>query len=799
MGVPGSANLMLFGGAQAYEIDQSLRFNSADSAYLNRTNSSSVTNNKIHTHSFWVKRSTLSDGSNYQSIIGGNGPAGQNDAFGWGSNTSNAGDNLQLRPVSSGAFALTTTQVFRDASAWYHIVLAIDTTQATDTNRVKLYVNGSQITAFSSASYPAQNYVFDWNTASRSTSIGSRSEVGSSMYLNGYLTEINFIDGQQLTPSSFGETDPTTGAWIPKRYSGSYGTNGFYLKFADNSGTTSTTLGKDSSGNSNNWTPNNFSVTAGAGNDVLSDSPTKNWCTLNPLKLGANVTLSDGNLVATITSPNVRWNGTIAMSPGSGKYYAEMTVTQSNGYNSIGLSSIDDPSTGELLNAYRGFDGTYNGTAYGNTYTTGDVIGIAYDAINGALYFSKNGTWQNSGDPTSGSTATGAAATGLTGTYVVGGGYYGGSTGIYTLNFGQRAFAYTPPTGYKALNTANLPEPTIKDGGKYFNTKLWTGDGANSRALTGVGFQPEMVWIKSRSAGYSHQLFDAVRGAGGNSLQTNLTAAEGAEGTGNGYLSSFDSDGFTVATTANDTYVNESSVTYAAWCWDAGGAGSSNNAGTITSTVSANASAGFSIATYTGNGTAGATVGHGLGVAPKMIIVKQRSGATDWQIGHQDIAWTKTLYFTTAAATTETGAWNDTAPTSTVFSVGTSRANTSSATYVAYCFSEVAGYSKFGSYTGNGSSDGPFVFTGFKVAWLMWKRTDSTANWFLMDAARNTYNVVDKEIYPDRPDAENTFTDVDFLSNGFKLRASAADRNASGGTFVYAAFAELPFKYSPAR
>ena len=757
MGIPGSANPMLFGGAAAYQINQSLRFNSADSAYLNRT-PASAGNRRVYTISLWFKRGKLGETGKDQGLLTAVSSSGSNNEDGLFLVETN-----QIRFwINNGSDGdLLTSQLVRDPSAWYHIVAAIDTTQSTSSSRVKLYLNGVQITQFDYAVYPSQNYDSKINNTVPHTLGFVDDGGGSGDYFNGYLAEVNFIDGTALTPSSFGETDTITGAWIPKKYSGSYGTNGFYLKF-ESSG-----IGTDSSGNSNTWTANNFS-TSGTGTDVMSDTPTNNWCTLNPLKLGANVTLGDGNLVATMTSTNVRWNGTIAMSPGSGKYYAEMTVTQSNGYGSIGLSSIDDPATGEL-SGYAGINGHYKGSAYGSSYTTNDIIGIAYDAINGAVYFSKNGTWQNSGDPTSGSSATGAAESGLTGTYVFGGGIYGGSTGIYTLNFGQRSFSYTPPTGFKALNTANLPEPTIKDGSDYFNTVLYTGNGT-SQSLS-AGFASDLVWVKNRSTANSHQLTDSVRG-NTNALASDLTIAEYT-----GEIS-LTGSGFSVSGNANAT--NKSAETYVGWNWKEG------------------ATQGFDIVTFTATSTS-MTVNHSLGVTPDLIILKRRSSADDWYVNSSAFSTRTGNYLVlnstqaiASSATTFTGF------SSTTVSFG-SGFMTNTATYVAYLWSEVAGYSKFGSYTGNGSSDGPFVFCGFRPRWILVKRTDSTGTWEMYDTARDTYNVMSADLAANLSDAEVSQARFDALSNGFKNRITGAASNASGGTYIFAAFSETAFKYSNAR
>jgi hypothetical protein len=341
-----------------------------------------------------------------------------------------------------------------------------------------------------------------------------------------------------------------------------------------------------------------------------------------------------------------------------------------------------------------------------------------------------------------------------------------------------------------------LPNPTIADGSEYFNTVLWAGTGATN-SITGVGFAPDFVWIKQRSGTRQNNLYDTVRGAT-KELFSDSTEAENTLATG---LTSFDSDGFTLGT---GTRANESGQTFVGWNWNAGGSSATNTDGTITSTVRANPTAGFSIVSYTGNGTAGATIGHGLGVAPKMIITKPRDTQTvngGWAVYHTSVGNTGYLLLNlTDATSTASGAWNNTSPTSSVFSVGTFQiVNTNTSPYIALCFSEVTGYSKFGSYTGNGSTNGPFVYCGFRPAFVVCKRTDTTSNWTLFDNKRLGYNVDNDRQYPNLAIADNTTDILDILSNGFKLRGTATDNNASGGTYIFMAFAENPFKYSLAR
>ena len=783
------------GPETSYNISRSLRFNSADSAYLNRT-PASAGSTTIWTYSVWVKYSVSDNGVFNQPIFWASG------------NSVNGGLSIAQSPntphrfyVYNGGFNIETTQVFRDPSAWYHIVAVIDNTQATASNRTKLYVNGVQVTAFAAASYPAQNAASGVNNTTEHN-IGK--QIGQSRFFSGYLTEVNFIDGQALTPSSFGETDPITGVWKPKKYTGTYGTNGFYLNFSDNSGTTATTLGKDYSGNGNNWTPNNFSVTAGAGNDSMVDVPTLwgsdtgaggevrgNYCTLNPLQQTSTASITDGNL--RLAAGATAWGvslGTIGIS--SGKWYWEVTTLNDiHPQIGIGTSSTlltDYVGRTSASYAYRADDGfkvtNGSGSSYGASYTTNDIIGVALNMDAGTVVFYKNGVSQ------------GTAFSGLTGEFFPAVSTY--NSKVLIANFGQRAFAYAPPANHKALVTTNLPEPTIKQGDDYFNVVLYTGTGS-ARSVTGVGFQPDFVWAKGRSNADPNYLHDAVRTVAYR-LNSAITDGEYA-----GLLSSFDSDGFSINSSGGG--MNGLNNTFVAWNWKAGGTGVTNTAGSITSTVSANTTAGFSIVTYTGNGTNGATVGHGLGVAPVMIVTKKRNAASNWYVWHQRLSGANyglSLNTTDAELAFTFGTWGTKTSTVITASQGTNgltNVNATNDTYVAYCFAEVPGYSAFGSYTGNGSADGPFVFTGFRPRYLLIKQTNTTNNWIVVDTARSSYNEASQWLYPDLSVAEESGAGRywDALSNGFKIRNAGTGMNTSGGTYIYAAFAENPFKYSLAR
>ena len=328
---------------------------------------------------------------------------------------------------------------------------------------------------------------------------------------------------------------------------------------------------------------------------------------------------------------------------------------------------------------------------------------------------------------------------------------------------------------------------TIDKPTDYFNTVLYTGNGG-SQNITGVGFSPDWVWLKGRNNANNHNLNDTVRGVN-KQLYADINNAETTATT---HLTAFDSDGFTLG---NDGAVNGSSDTYVSWNWKAGGSASSNSNGSITSCVSANTTAGFSIVTYTGNGTAGATVGHGLGSIPQWIIVKVRNTTNEWVVYHTSLGATKFIEMnSTGASQTSSTRFNDTEPTSSVFSLGTAAGlNTSSDTHVAYCFAEKKGYSKFGSYTGNGNADGTFVYTGFRPAWILYKNTSTADNWFLHDNKRQGFNETNQYLLAEDSRAELTDMGFEILSNGFKLRQTFNSVNGSGASYIYLAFAESPF------
>jgi hypothetical protein len=812
------------GEAAAYEIERSLRFNSADSTSLNRT-PGSASNRKTWTWSGWVKRCEISDTERVFFSAGAD--ANNFTALEW------INSKLYLQNYTSGVQTITnTTAVFRDASAWYHIVLAIDTTQATSANRAKIYVNGVQQAGFSGSPF-SLNQEF-WINYTYSHRIGARQLSSADAFSNQYMAEVHFIDGSALDPTSFGEYNSETGVWQPKAYSGARGTNGFYLNFSDNSGVTSTTLGKDQAG-SNNWTPNNFSVTAGAGNDSLVDTPTNygedtgvggevrgNYCTWNPLDKNTNLNTVNGNLDVSVS--NGAWIAAGSTAALAGKIYAETTwTTAGNGFSAqfglrqsdlSNISAVNPTDTATAWSAYWDSAGT-RGTRTNSSITNNvgsaavnDVYQVAFDADTGNLWLGYNNNWHGGGNPSTGTSPTYSGLTNAAGYRFFCATNFGTTTGVFVSNFGQRPFAYTAPSGFKALCTQNLPEPTIVDGGEYFNTVLYTADTAGGKTISGVGFQPDFLWVKNRDNVESHHFVDSVRGSDA-FLFSNRTDAElnapYADIDPSAFNLTFNSDGFAIS----DTDYNQGEMyfngrPYVAWNWKANGAGVSNTDGSITSTVSANTTSGISICTYTGNATAGATVGHGLGVAPAMIIVKDRDGTYDWYVYHDALAVTNVLRLSDTSAAYADQQFNQQDPTSSIFYLGNNVAsNTSGHRYVAYCFAAIPSFSAMGSYLGNGSADGPFVFLNFRPAWIMIKNVEQAGGqWFIYDDARETYNPNNSSLFAESLQAEtanNSALDIDFLSNGWKIRNTGSGFNNSGIKYIYMAFAENPFKYSLAR
>jgi hypothetical protein len=803
------------GGASDYVIERSLRFNQADSAYLDRT-PSSASNRRTWTWSGWHKRAEDS-GTNFLFV------AGATDAHAIYMNGITGSATLVVsRYISGFTYYLETTQVFRDPAAWYHIVVAYDSTQATTSNRIKVYVNGTQITSFSTANYPSQNAEFEINN-----NVNHR--IGR--YMDGYLAEVHFIDGQAYSPSYFAEYDDDNN-WIPKRFSGTYGTNGFFLKFKD--ATNTTTIAEDSSGNNNNFTANNISVTAGVNNDSLFDSPsngsqsdsgaggqvTGNYCVLNTLTAtGGNTgtssaTLSQGNMKSTNPGSN-SWNvetGTIAVR--SGKWYYEYVVSGNvsnflGGWADPGEVNYND-AVGNTTRSY-GYYSTGNvrngnsNTSFGSSYTAGDIIGCAIDIDNRKIYWSKNGSWQNNANPAAGtgSIYTIADPVAQNFDYTIAVSTYDANQSV-DINTGQRAFSYTAPSGFKALCTTNLSTPSIAEGSQYFDAKLWTGNSSNGRTIDGYNFSPDFVWIKRRNANYGHPVMDTVRGLNNGHAGVLYTNATNAEDTGStSTITSFNSDGFNLGT---DGGVNYNGSTYVGWAWDAGSSTSTNYDGSINSQVRVNQSAGFSIIAYTGNGSSsGSTVGHGLGAVPDLLLIKSRGTGYSWIVWHRSFTAKQLLYLNHnyAIQNNKDDHFNNTLPTNQVFSLRESPAvNSNGTNFICYAFSMIPGYSATGTYAGSGSDTlGPFIYLGFRPAFVMVKSYTHSENWVIYDSTRGPTNTLNNVLRPNT-DNQETATDerkIDFVSNGFKLRGTDGNVNASSKSYFYVAFAEHPFKTARAR
>jgi len=950
-------------GGGGYQIERSLRFNDDDSAYLSQT-PSSAGNRKTWTWSCWVKRGDLSATSQH---IFGNYYNSANDGF----NVRFSSDTLHIFDLTSGSFGvnLVTDRVFRDPSAWYHLVIAFDTTQSTSTDRLKLYVNGVQETSFSSATYPNQDTDYNINTTNL-IAIG-RGGSYAGQYFDGSLADIHFVDGQGLAASDFGEYDDNN-VWQPKEYSGSYGTNGFHLDFSDNS--SNSALGTDNSSNSNNFTVTSLSVASGSGNDSLRDSPTNgtqsdtgaggevsgNYCTWNPLVTTTNNTLANGNLEASHAA-NTSWTGGLYPNYGmhvgnmgvtSGKYYWEGEFTSGN----IGVVGVVNKPNGHT--DYVGYgDTSAKSVGFGSTHvynngfgsyvssmpsiSVGDIIGVAIDMDNGKLYFSVNGTYINSGNPAAG---TGNVASGLDGETIFPAVSHINSADGYsfTANFGQRAFAYSAPSGYKALCTANLPDPTIADPSKYFDTKLWTGNGSTQN-ITGYSFSPDLVWTKQRNSTGFHALFDPIRGVH-NAVRSN--SANGTY-TDNGLLTAFNSDGFSIGSAGD---INGNNNTYVGWAWDAassntsiatGGlnsslynqtqtwstnasvssgsfgsgeeaakgfdgnlsskakttangasititfsnvtvasvlrvrtnytngsgsdvevndtsygavssgsdgvwktitgftgsltkiefeAGGSVNAAfsaievdgkilvdngttppnvpSIATTIRANPSAGFSIVTYTGNGTQDATVGHGLNATPDFVLTKGRTIGNYWAVHHSGLPSGHYLRLNlTMASEAASHYWN--AMSSSVMTMndeGTSlnNINNNGEDYVSYCWNAVEGYSAVGVYKATNSTSGSFVYTGMRPKFVLIKCVTGSEDWVLYDSTRQPTNFNGLYLRPNLDGDEGSGSEalsIDMLSNGFKPRGQWGSINDTNTTdeYIWIAFAEHPFKTARAR
>ena len=567
-------------------------------------------------------------------------------------------------------------------------------------------------------------------------------------------------------------------------------------------------LGLDLSGNENHFSVSNLNYA-----DQMLDTPTNNFCTINDNEVMNNgaVTISQGNLELSLAD-NAMARGN--MMPESGKWYWEANLISTDGANG---ATIGICQTGYISGAAFDQNATVEGYVYvsggvtrdhisdgdqaynGASFAADDIMAVAYDADNGTLAFLKNNA------------AQGTAYSSLSGPH---GAYFTGygNTANWVVNFGQDSsfrgtetsqgytdengigdFYYAPPSGFLALCTENLPEPVV-DPKNHFNTVLWTGN-ATARSITGVGFKPDFLWIKNRAATENHSIFDVVRGA---DLRIFSDTNDADDDRGAYGLRTFDSDGFTIGTGGE---LNGNSQGIVAWCWKAGNANTafSESGNNPAGTHRANVPAGFSIVSYVGTGAAG-TVSHGLGAAPEFMIIKNRDVADNWAVYFGDNT-DYVILNTTAARADSANWWNDTSPTSSVFTVGTDHSvNADGENYIAYCWHSVDGFSKMGQYIGNGNANGTFINTGFRPAFLLMKVINTTSDWHIVDSARDVNNPIQAPIDPNTTAVEGSGSDrFDFTSNGFKLRQTSGSYNGNNSTYIYMAFAETPIKYSNPR
>ena len=743
-------------------VSQSLRFS------RNQWLASPAVTLSTYTASIWLKlgrmRNPSVSGGVTQIIIGTAGTGGHGVGF----------SNNKLYSTHTGD---ESTQEFRDPSGWYHLVI---------NSTGNLYINGVEIATGGGLHDPNNEEIVLGH-------VWPQNSQNSIYAFEGLLANYHFIDGQELTPTSFARTNDD-GVWVPKDYTGTYGSNGARLIFDSSAG-----IGNDTSGNNNDYSIGGTFDTAAISssnfdNDIdYNDTPTSNYATLNPLVRSSNRTLANANLQLTMSTDSSGVPATLSVT--SGKWYYEVYLQETSSGNNtyIGVVRNVNGASPEEANAiyYRTDFGSiveFNSQTQSSLTAANadDIVGVEFNLDDDEIAWYVNGTQV-------GSTESFSSNANDVWSIFLG----NGNTNVtkqLDLNFGQMPFIYTQTSGFNAWQTNNLPEPTIKNGKEHFDVLTWSGT-SSSNTITGLDFQPDFVWVKKRNGSESHRLADVIRGSTVGLASNNDLAETDVSGS----ISSFNSNGITVV---NAGQTNESGFNYVAWCWKAGGTAVSNTDGTITSSVSANTDAGFSIVSYTGTNAA-ATVGHGLNSAPEFIIIKNREDNANWIVYHTgtDTTAPEDFYLMlhatdarTGAGTAPAAAFNSQAPSSSVFHVGQfNNTNGSSDDMIAYCWHSVEGYSKFGSYTGNGDADGPFIYLGFRPAWILRKDIDSTNEWTLIDSTRSPDNPTNETLVPNATDAEDADFDIDILSNGFKCRTSESAHNRSGGTYVYMCFAENPF------
>ena len=778
--------------SSGYEVGQSLLLESGDSSYLHRT-PAAAGDRTTWTFSVWLKRSQLGGFRNILSARGSSGElyCGFRDEYG-------AEDILNIGDYGGNYnFLLLTKAEYRDPASWMHFVLCADTNNATSSERIRLYINGERITDWLGSGagdpiWPTQGYQTfvistEWHT------IGAKANPNA--YYDGYMSEVNFIDGQALEPEHFALED-SNGAYNPIPYTGTYGTNGFYLPFE------ASNIGADASGNGNNFTPTGLSTES-----VVIDTPTNNYCTLNPLddalrgattyagNLGMSGTQTWGRGVRATFPPNaldkyafsVKWtrDGATGSKGGTFNYVglvdADSQYLAINSSNSGAANYMTLQQEGVMLtdSGYVMTLGTSSAGAI--TIQAGEVTEFRVDGNEVSIIH--NGLWVTDFTLTSGYRYTPAVMNDRLG-------YYGDPI----FDFGQRGYT-SPDSTYKTLCTKNLPDPLVKPK-ENFEAVTYTGNGG-TQSITGVGFQPDLVWIKSRSFEANNCLTDAVRGA----TKTLFSDGTWEESTLTEGVGSFDSDGFTVG---NNTSMNGNLNSFVAWNFR-GGDTVTNNDGSIPSQVSANRDMGFSVVSWDGNSVNGASIGHGLGKIPDLIIYKNRNDPSgySWYVNSPELSGNGyVLTLDTNGAEAAPGGWvgfDWNASTITFPSTDYIGAfNLSGSSYIAYCFANTE-MLQVGAYTGNGLSDGSWISLPFKPAYVMVKPIDLPYNWTIIDKARNPYNTCDLMLQADLPDAESETDTLDLYSNGFKAVNDAGYINGSGNLYLYLSIAEQHFKYARGR
>ena len=766
-------------------IQKSLRFRSGGSTYLNRT-PSSAGNRKTWTWSAWIKRGSI---GSRQILFSADDNATHATYF---ILELQSDDNLRClagQETASATCVKETTMVIRDTTNWYHLVFKFDATNAS----AVWYVNGQEITTLNSSTNPS-NQDFQVNATSQHFLGRFGSSLGTS-YFDGYMAEVNFIDGQALDSSYFGFTESQTGIWRPKRYEGTYGTNGFYLDFSDNSSTAA--LGIDKSPNGNDITVDGTLATT----DSMLDTPTNIFCNWNSMSTDNRPDIQEGNLKNMGTN-NTACNGTIGVT--SGKWYWEQycltDISSSSSITTAGVTKYEQENDGDVeprlayttgRSFYRGGStgGYYNYKNYnqtsstevnsGGTYWGGAVISFRLDMDAGTLKYYTNNTLvhTDSSIPTDGTTIFPLNSNTNSGV---------SRYNSIVSNFGQDSsfagnktaqgntdengigdFYYPVPSGFRALNAKNLPKPTtsILNPDQHFKALLYTGTGS-SNIVEGLNFTPDMVWVKGRDTnGYEHMIIDSVRG-GTKSIVPNSADPQSTHG---GRSMTFYNRG--VRWNSDSGNCNANGEDYVLWCWKGGGTAVSNNDGSVTSTISANQEAGFSIVQFESQtSSSNITVGHGLGRKPAFWMWKSIDNTIDWYNYHRDIGYNGWINLsTTSQATTGNAAAWGAEPTATVLTHGSGLMNQN--TIMMYVWAEIPGFSRFGSYKGNASTDGTYVHCGFRPAFVLTKMIDTmNENWTISDSSRSTYNPVDLFLRPDEAvmDTSGAAT-MDFLSNGFKL------------------------------